>query len=289
MFSGIVKKSFDTVNENSAITLFFVLFLIAFNFLLPYIFSAKSFVTTVMLVLCAFLFTAVFIAGWINVLKESVDKEKIKEKNFSAIFFDGAGKNIVPVVVSLFLYLFLLGIVLFLVGRFAQYFFGSLDFLFKDILNMTPEQNSFMDYIKKLSVEQLYVIYGWQLSFMLAIAIFNFFFLFMAPALAQESKINLFLKAFWAFKNSICFTFKNFIPVFGIYFLICFISGILNIIRAITMANIVLAILFLFIYIYFVAYTIMLIFNYYEQKNYCNNGTDGIREDEISDKPCEGN
>ena len=289
MFSGLVKKSFDTVNENSAIVLFFVLFLIAINFLLPYIFSAKSIITTVILSICLFLFAAVFIAGWINVLKESTEKEKIKEKNFSAIFFDGAGKNIIPVAFSLFLYSVLLVTILFLVGRFAQYFFGSLDFLFKDILNMTPEQNSFLHYIKTLSIEQLYVIYGWQLSFMLAIAVFNFFFLFMPPALAQEIKINIFLKVFIAFKNSLCFTFKNFIPVFGIYFLICFISGFLNIIRAITLPNIIFAILFLFIYIYFVAYVIMLIFNYYEQKNHCDNRTDGIRQDDISDTTCQDN
>lgn len=288
MFSGLVKKSFDAVNENSAITLFFVLFLIVVNFFLPYIFSAKSFITTSVLMICLFLFTAVFIAGWISVLKESIEKEKIKEKNYSAIFFDGAGKNFIPVVMSLFIYVFLLAIILFLAGKFAQYFFGSLDFLFKDILNLASEQNAFMNYIKTLSVEQLYVIYGWQLSFMLAIAVFNFFFLFMGPAIAKENKVNMFLKAFVAFKDSVFFTFKKFLPVVGIYFLICFISGFLNILRAITASNIIFAILFLFIYIYFAAYSIMLIFNYYE-KNCCNNGSDRIGEDEICDKPCQDN
>ncbi len=288
MFSGLVKKSFDAVNENSAITLFFVLFLIVVNFFLPYIFSAKSFITTSVLMICLFLFTAVFIAGWISVLKESIEKEKIKEKNYSAIFFDGAGKNFIPVVMSLFIYVFLLAIILFLAGKFAQYFFGSLDFLFKDILNLASEQNAFMDYIKTLSVEQLYVIYGWQLSFMLAIAVFNFFFLFMGPAIAKENKVNMFLKAFVAFKDSVFFTFKKFLPVVGIYFLICFISGFLNILRAITASNIIFAILFLFIYIYFAAYSIMLIFNYYE-KNCCNNGSDRIGEDETCDKPCQDN
>ena len=42
MFSGLIKKSFDTVNENSTITLFLVLYLIAINLILPYTFFAKS-------------------------------------------------------------------------------------------------------------------------------------------------------------------------------------------------------------------------------------------------------
>ena len=288
MFSGLIKKSFDTVNENSTITLFLVLYLIAINLILPYTFFAKSIITSSVLSICLFLLSAVFVAGWINVLKESVDKEKLKEKNFLAIFLEGVGKNVVPVGIALIGYAFLLAIVLFFTGKAAQYLFGSLDFLFRDIFTLSNEQNAFMDYIKTLSTDKLFIIYGWQLSFMLAITIYNFIFLFMAPILACDIKTNSFLKPFVAFKDAICFTFKKFFPVLGLYFLICLCASILNILRAVMSFNVVFAIIFLFINIYFVSYVIMLLFNYYEQ-NHCNNGADCIGQDETCNKSGEEN
>ena len=288
MFSGLVKKSFDTVNENSTITLFLVLFLIVANFLLPYIFSAKSIISSSVLAVCLFLFTAVFAAGWINILKESIDKEKLKDKNFSAIFLEGVGKNTVSMIISFLGYTFFLVFVLFLTGKFAQHIFGGLDFLFRDIFNLATEQNAFMEYIKTLSTDKLFIIYGWQLSFMLAITIYNFIFLFMAPAIADDDKTNVFLRPFVAFKNSICFIFKKFFHVLGLYFLICLCTSFLNILRAMMSFNIVFAIVFLFINIYFVSYVIMIIFNYYEQNN-CHNRTDCIGKDKSCDKPCENN
>lgn len=284
MFSGLVKKSISAVNENPAITLILVLYLIAVNLVMPHVFTAQSAILSAVLSICVFLISAVFISGWINILKESTENEKIKEKNFAALFLEGVGKNIIPVSGGALIYFIFLSVILLLAVKFAQSFFGSLDFLFQDILSLAPDGRAFSDYISNLPLEKLYIIYGWQLSFMLSVTVFNFIFIFFAPALACDIKCNRFLKVFVAFKNAFCFTFRNFLPVVALYFLICLACVLLNFLRALTASNVFFAILLLLVYIYFVSYSVMIIFNYYEQKSCCNHGSDCIGENETCDK-----
>ena len=84
-----IKKSFNCIVENPAIMLFLVLFMIGANTLAQYILEARIPLVGQVLILCLFALIFAFFAGWFQVIKESSNREKIKEKNFYSIFLEG--------------------------------------------------------------------------------------------------------------------------------------------------------------------------------------------------------
>ena len=219
----LIKKSFHTVIENPTITLFFVLFLIISNFLAPYIMIVHSKIIAIIIALCVFFLTTVFLAGWFQMIKEAAKEEdisKLKDKNFAAIFLEGITKNGITVTVGTVVYLFLLTIVLYLTSEIALKLFGSLDFIFRDMMiNASGSIDNAIDYLQKLSDDQKFILYGWQFSFIISSMIYNFFFLFLAPIAVKDDNKNQFIKAFSAFISSICFSFKNFLGTVSVFFI----------------------------------------------------------------------
>lgn len=281
----LIKKSFRIVVENPTITLFFVIFLIISNFLAPYIMIAQSKVVALIIALCIFFLTTVFLAGWFQMLKEVAKEEditKLKDKNFFAIFLEGISKNGIAVTIGVIIYLFLLSAVLFLTSEIALRLFGSLDFIFRDMMiNASGSVDNALNYLQNLSDDQKFIIYGWQFSFVIASMIYNFFFLFLAPIIVKDDNKNQLIKPFYTFISSICFTFKNFLGVLSVFFIIYLIYFSLGITKAIIGSNVILSILILFIYIYFISGALVLIFNYYEQKTNSLDRSDCIRENEV--------
>lgn len=289
MIFNLIKKSFNTVIENPSITFYFVLFLIILNFLAYYITTSNNFYVSVTLITASLLLSFAFSSGWFQVIKESCDKEKIKEKNYFSIFLEGVGKNIIPVSIAMIVYFLLFAIVIYLTSLIANALFGNLNFILNDIL--TPQGNTLNinEFLNNLSDSQKYTLYAWQLSFMAAGALFNFVLMFYFPAVIKDSDKNIFLKPFFAFLNSICFLFKNFLGAVSIFLLIYALYFLMSFSRMFISSNNFLMVLLLFIYIYFISTSIMLIFNYYEQKNLCNNGSDSIGQDETCNKISEEN
>lgn len=281
--TDIVKKSFANIINNPSITLFLVIFLILINILAPYVYNSKSPYISAILMLCAFLLSCVFLSGWFQVIKESLDEKNIKEKNFGAIFLEGTGKNIVSITICTILLCLILNITLFLVRLFSLKMFGSVDFIAQDLSLLPQDSDAIAKYIQNLQTDKLYAIYGWMFTGIFAMSILSFLFLFYMPAVIDNTKSNVFLKPFIALKDAICFVFKNFLGAIAVYFILTIIYLIMTVINAILIQHIAGMFLSVFLYIYFVSFFVMLIFNYYEQKNCCNNGCDCVGEDKTCD------
>ncbi|MBQ9150453.1 hypothetical protein IJX73_05935 [bacterium] len=284
----LYKKSFLSAITNPTISMFLVLFLILSNLMANQMITSKTAVVSMILSFCIFTLTLAFISGWLYVAKEiSIEGEK-ENKNYFAIFLEGIGKNIVSVGIASFIYTLLFTIILFIAGKIAYLAFGSLDFILKDITSLTQDTNQFIEYLEKLTIDQQYTLYCWQMCFIAFLSIFNFILLFYFPAVIFSEK-NIFIKPFRAFIDSIKFTFKNFFGSLLIYLTIFFAYFALSVLRFLFAQNALILILLLFLYIYFICGAVMLIFSYYGQKNNCNNGCYSIGENEIIDKTSEEN
>lgn len=286
---NIYKKSFSQVMTNPIITLFLILFIIISNLFMGYAYSAKSFVTTLVVSTCAFLLSICFIAGWFNVIKDVAKDEKAENKNYFSIFMEGIGKDVFPIGVGCLIYGILLTVVLILTGKIAHHAFGSLDFITKDIIPIAQDNSALMEYLNKLTDEQKYIISAWELSLIFSTMVFNFIMLFYFPSIIYNEKANIFIKPLVSLKDGICFLFKNFFGALSIHISIYIVYMLIGIINAAFGNNFVISILLVFFNIYFISIAIMLIFNYYEQKNHCANRSDSIGQDENIDKLSEEN
>ena len=278
-----IKKTFKIVIENPNITLCLVLFLILSNFLIAYIPNITTGWITTVLTLCVFFATSAFFSGWFEIAKETKDIEKLKEKKVSTTFFEGIGKNIIPVTLGVIFSAVLFNLLLYALRIVAVKVFGTLDFLGQDMSTLPQDAESIKAYIQSLSADKLYAIYGWALSGLLVAGIYGFLLLFYMPAIINNQKNNMFLKPIIGIKDGICFVFKNFTGTLAIYLLITTLYLTLALINALFAKNTILSILSLFVYIYFISFVIVLIFNYYEQKNNNPDRTDSLGEDQCLD------
>ena len=254
-----------------------------------YAYGAKSAITTLIISTCTLLLSLCFVAGWFNVIKDIAKNNETQNKNYFAIFIEGIGKDVYSVGIACLIYGILLTILLVLTGKAAHHIFGSLDFITKDIMTIAQDNNAVIEYLKKLTDEQKYIISAWELSLIFSTMVFNFIMLFYFPSIIYNEKTNTFLKPFVGLKDSVCFLFKNFFGAISIHICIYIIYMLIGIINAAYGNNFVISILLVFFNIYFISIAIMLIFNYYEQKNHCTDGCDSIRENENIDKPSEEN
>ncbi|MBR3604400.1 MAG: hypothetical protein IKL52_00030 [Candidatus Gastranaerophilales bacterium] len=286
---NIYKKSFSQVMTNPVITLILILFIISSNLFMGFAYGAKSIITTLVVSTCAFLLSLCFIAGWFSVIKDITKDEKSQNKNYFSIFMEGIGKDAFSIGVGCLIYGILLGVILVLTGKIAHHTFGSLDFITKDIVSIAQDNSALMEYLNKLTDEQKYIISAWELSLIFSTMVFNFIMLFYFPSIIYNEKTNMFLKPLVGLKDGIVFLFKNFFCALAIHISIYIVYMLIGIINAALGNNFVISILLVFLNIYFISIAIMLIFNYYEQKNHCDNGCDSIRENENINKSGEEN
>lgn len=286
---NIYKKSLLTTFSNPSITLFLVLFLIASNLMTSYMQASYSNSVATILFFCITMLSVCFVSGWSLVIKDVSSEEKKENKNYFGIFFEGIGKNIISVGIGCFIYTFLLVVVFVITGKIAHETFGSLSFIQSDLANLPQDNKAIIDYFTNLSSEKEFIITSWILSLFLATTIFNFVTLFYYPAIIYSNLKNEFAKPFVALKDSIVFLFKNFFASLLIYFSILFIYFLIMFLNANFSANSAISIIVLLFYIYFISFTLMLTFNYYGQRNNCNNRADSIGQNEDCDKSSEIN
>ena len=204
-----IKKSTTTIFQNPAVTLFLVLFLIISNLFMGYIFNTKTKIVALILIFCLFLFSLCFTSGWLNIVADVSKDSKGENKNYLGIFFEGIGKNIIPVAFASFIYTLILMLVLYIASKIAILLFGNLDFLLKDLTSISQNNNALIEYYEKLSDNQKFAILGWNLCLLLALMIYNFTMLFYFPSIIFNKKENVFLKPLIALKDSFCFLFKK--------------------------------------------------------------------------------
>ena len=146
-------------------------------------------------------------------------------------------------------------------------------------MTQAAENNNIMELFATLPTEKQYTLYGWQMCLFAGSGIFSYIFMMYFPFLTNSTN-NAFLRPFVAFYNSIKFLFKNFLSSVGLYFLIYVSYTFLSILRALTEGNIIISLILFFVYIYFLTFIVMLIFNYYETKNNSPDRCDSIGKNE---------
>ncbi len=269
-----VKNAAKSVAYNPSLVLFPVLYIILLNILL--VLGAKSKIVAVSLIffVCAFLFTAAWTSGWFGMIKKSfVNPQNTQKQPQLPIFFENVGKNIISVGLGLVLYMALAALGAVIITALATKIFGSLDFVIRDLQAAKETGITMAQYFKTLPTDKMYIIYGWQILFVLSYFIFNFLMTFFFPALMDETDENVYLKPFIAIKNSIVFVFRNFLAICACYIVSLFISSALSIVENIKFSNIVsinsiISVILFLIHLYFGVFMIVLIFNYYENNRH---------------------
>jgi len=283
----LIKDSWNKAVTNPVLGLFFVLFLIAINFLATYALSAKHLSSRLIFYVCIFMTLTAFFSGWFNLIKETVSNKEAENKiNFST-FIEGIGKNTASAIIGVIIYITCISVILIAVGQLCFYLFGSPEEIFKEIFPILQDTKAFGEYLNKISPEKQMIILGWELAVYLSASIVHFIFFFYVPALFSNEKTNFFLKPFLAIKDTFIFICKNFPIAFMAFLTIQLLNLFLTTILTIFSTNSLLSLITLFAYIYFIIFSIMLIFNCYEQKNNSDNRSNCIREDECSDKTGE--
>lgn len=279
-FFDIYKKTYADVMNNPSVTFLLVLFLIISGLFSAQMLISGTLIVALLFSFCAFLTCLCFFSGWSQILKVISSKKTNEEENYFPIFLEGIGKNIASVGIASFIYVVIMVCVFFITGKIANSAFGSLDFLVKDLAVIAQDNKALMEYFNKLSNEQQFTIYSWQLSFIFASMLYNFVLLFYLPAIIFEDCKNIFLRPVIALKKAILFLFKNFFAALFIYLGFYFTYVLFAILKVKFSSNILISVLLLFFYIYFLSFVVMLIFNYYEQRNNSSDRCDSIRENE---------
>ncbi len=288
MTFNLFKNSADKVFKSPSVTFYFVLYLIILNYLTYYTLTPHTKLITAILTITTIVFSVAFSSGWLQIIKEKVKNDK--EESYFSVFLEGVGKNIIPVSLGILIYIIILIMLIALTSLIAGALFGDLNSMIKDIILTAQGTTNINDFLNGLTDNQKYVLYAWQLSFMLVGAVYNFILLFYFPAILDDNiKANIFLKPFYALYSAVKFLFKNFLKSFTIFISIYFIYFLTRILETYSSHNSFTAVLILFFYIYFISYSVVLIFNCYEQKNLCSDGADSLGEDKCLDKIGEDN
>ena len=185
------------------------------------------------------------------------------------------------IIALLFYFVVLLGF-LYFTGLIANHVFGDINVILKDIMANANENSNILQLITSLPDEKQFVLYGWQICFIIASFVLGFLYMMYCPFLI-DIEANVFAKPFVAFWRSLKFTFKNILSVAGLYLIIYIANMILSILRSLAQHNMILSVLLLFVYIYFLAVVVMIIFNYYESKNNSTDRSNSIGENKAID------
>jgi len=286
MFISLIKKSFNDIVKNPVITLFLVLYFITISLLFSCISWQKNMIIICTLVVTSFLFIAIFISGWIRVLKEIALKDENadndKQKSYFPVFLEGIGENVVPSLFGIVIYFIFSVFFAYLAFLISIKIFGNPQELIKEIQAYNNPAES-MNYIKSLPADKLIQLYAFPISLMISASCCLFTFLYYFPAIVFNTKSGIFSKAFVALKDNFCFLFKNFFMSLGIYFLLGFIYSVVVVSKAYLPSNAVIDILYILFVIYFLSFAVMLICNYYGKKYSCSNGGDCLGENESVD------
>lgn len=267
----IIKKSLIITKNNPILTLAFVIYLIILSLFLPKLANFQVSWLILVVLFGILMLNAGFFAGWLEMIKRSIenskkDYENDEEKFFDTInlrkhFFEAIPPYIIPVAVTMVLYYVLfLGLIL-LCTQVADKFIGNIDFLFRDIKSLTQSNAVALEYLKNLSEEKLMIIYGWNALFTASIAIFGVLTVFWPSALyyGKNGSKNP-LRAFW---NSFTAIFKKPLGVIGLNIFIAVLIMALMSIGGVFALNPITSFIYMILSIYFFVFLAVLIFNYY--------------------------
>jgi len=297
MSVNLVKKSLSDIVKNPTITLFLVLYFIIISIMMATMGYQSNMIIATTLALTSFLFVAIFISGWLKMIKEvalkkqedeNIEQEENNEskRSLSAVFLEGIGENVIPFIIAISIYMIFSFIFAYAALLISMKYFGNPQEL---IMNAQNSPN-LAEYINGLSQDDLVKLYAFPLSFMISVILCMFTFMYYFPAIAFNSKNGIFLKPFVAIKDNFCFLFKHFGKSILIYLSLCIINAVVAIIKkAYLPSHVLIDILYIFYVVYFLSFSVMLICNYYGKNYSCNNGGDCLGENKSDGEAGEEN
>lgn len=223
--------------------------------------------------------TLFFFSGWFMVLNNSL-LEDGGDTGFVKTFLEGIKNYIIPLFLTLLLFIFLFFSFNIIELLIADKFIGKIDFLFESFNSVVePLKYSIDDVISNLSQVQTEIFFKREILFIVCAFLFHSLTLFLVPALYDFN--NTKKSSFFALKKSFMVFIKK--P-----FVTMVLTLLTNIITLFLMFLVQFLAENLFYYIFYMilttalaVFTLVLIFCYYERtfENCCHNGADCIRQE----------
>lgn len=289
------KKAFKITNDNIILTTPLVLFLLLISIYFDFAQGAPKTIPSVMVLLITTLFMfSAFFAGWFFMSKKAVEldkKEFVTDEDKAKASFNLIKEF--PVGIGEYFFSFIGGLILysamFLVLSYLAYHIG-VHFIGKPELNISEIKmllNSAALTKTTMSAKQLTNILMWTSLLFVVTMFYSYITMFWAAQVVSGTKNPLI-----AFVKSLSFTFKNFLSTIILFVYInilsYFVSMLMNIMAMIPpkvyFISLVTYLAAMILYFYFVVYSVVLIFLYYDKEanqaeNYSDCGSDCIGQD----------
>ena len=270
MLISYLQKAIKITNDNFVVVLPLVAFYIILHlYMILMGQNADTGIKSIIVLLTVTFMIAVFVAGWLYMIKQAVDLSKqefvMDEEAVKAHlgllkdFPVGVGKFFLSFVGQIVVGFILLIITTFFLVKLGINLFGIVDFSPEQIAyfsDASRDMTKITDFIKE---SQINTILKWGMLFFGATFLISYLVMFWAPEIIYKTTNPL-----KAFIESIVKLFKNPLKSFGLYVLINVFYFILSIIVTLTANILVLYYFFSIVSLYFVVYVVVLIFTYFE-------------------------
>lgn len=297
------KQAFKITNDNIILTTPLVLFLLLTSIYFDFAQGAPKTIPSAMLLLITTLFMfSAFFSGWFFMTKKAVklnekefmtDEDKAKASfNLIKEFPVGIGEYFFSFVGGLILYSAMFIAISYLAYHIGAHFIGKPELNIaeiKTLLNATALTKTTM------SAKQLTNILMWTSLLFIVTMFYSYITMFWAAQVVSGTKNPLI-----AFIKSLSFTFKNFLSTIILFVYINILSYLVSMLMnlmamippKVYFISLITYLAAMIIYFYFVVYSVVLIFLYYDKeankaKNYSDCGSDCIGQDCSCDSDSE--
>ena len=278
--SSYIKKAFDIIRKNVIIIQPLILFFIVFIFTTAALFQLIHKITYIVFLITNILLCTAFISGWFYMIKKTIEhNSKVENKEYKSDkeeieaslalgreFFTGVGDFFTPVTFTVVCYVAVYILIIFLSYKSGTYFLPYADVNWVEFMakaNSTPAEMH--NYVASLSYNQLLSMNLWILYMSAIVTVFTFLTMFLFPAVFDK-KEEYFYVPFSAFNRNLVFLCRNFWGSLGIIMYLFFLQIVFSMLSLLFSVNIIMFIIGVILFSYFVTYTIVLIFLYYETR-----------------------
>lgn len=274
-----IKNSFIVLKENIIIIQPLVIYMLLIGVLLKPLFFATSItLSAILLLICIFLSTTAFLAGWLYTVKVAIaQKDTVyntpEEKSLASLsllkqYFIGVGDYFIPITIAVLLYLALFAAFGFLAYKAGMHFIGKPEFDIATLKHLsTQSYNDVYTYFasEKFSDKRILSIYNWSLYFSFISLFFTIITIFWYPTIFYKTKNPI-----MAFFSNLKFTFINFFDTTIVVLFLAFLNVALSLVNALAPLNIIFSVISLLLMFFYMSYYIILVFLYYAEKTQDN-------------------
>jgi hypothetical protein len=230
---------------------------------------------------------AAFLSGWGYAVRQAIishySDENEKEKLFHTFnvfskMLKGIGDYFLSFVGVFFIIIVFMLIVVTIASLIGKSFIGEININVEELKNVLTLGNAAIsEYVHKLPIETIKNLFLWiqVLFFSMTVVWFSCFFL--TAAVLKNSK-----NPFKAFLIQSKFIWTNFLSTAVFFLIINILQVIVVLLAFLFTSNFILSFVYLFLEFYFMVYSIVTVFLFYEKyetKSICNSGSNSIRKD----------